>query len=129
MAAAAGQDDPKKQYILVPDDHTLANLPCPICHEPFEKSYDDTISDWVWKDAIKVGSRVYHASEYADMKKDGGSTPLRTATPDSVLGKRKAAVGFVRIPPCNFEESTDLCVQGDDLNATRLKVSKDIISV
>lgn len=96
-AAAAAQNDPKNQYILVPDDHTLANLPCPICHEPFEKSYDDAISDWVWKDAVKVGSRVYHASEYADMKKDGGNTPLRIATPDSVLGKRKAAVSAPHI--------------------------------
>ena len=96
-AAAAAQNDPKNQYILVPDDHTLANLPCPICHEPFEKSYDDAISDWVWKDAVKVGPRVYHASEYADMKKDGGNTPLRTATPDSVLGKRKAGVSAPNI--------------------------------
>ncbi|KAL8791368.1 MAG: hypothetical protein Q9195_005906 [Heterodermia aff. obscurata] len=96
-AAASAQNDPKNQYILVPDDHTLANLPCPICHEPFEKSYDDAISDWVWKDAVKVGSRVYHASEYADMKKDGGNTPLRTATPDSVLGKRKAGVSAPNI--------------------------------
>ena len=104
-AAAAAQNDPKNQYILVPDDHALANLPCPICHEPFEKSYDDSISDWVWKDAVKVGSRVYHASEYADMKKDGGNTPARTATPDSVLGKRKAGVSNRSLLPGTCEHS------------------------
>ena len=41
-------------------------------------------------DAIKLGNRVYHASCHAEIKKDGGSTPLRTSTPDSVLGKRKS---------------------------------------
>ena len=44
-------------------------------------------------DAIKIGARIYHGSCYAELKKDGGNTPLRTsrtATPESVLGKRKA---------------------------------------
>ena len=96
-AAGVAPDDPKNQYILVPGDHSLANLPCPICQEPFEQTYDSGISDWVWRDAVKVGSRVYHASEYADMKKEGGSIPFRVATPDSVLGKRKAAVSVVSL--------------------------------
>ena len=43
-------------------------------------------------DAVKIGTRVYHASCYSELKKDGGNTPLRTGTPDSVLGKRKAEV-------------------------------------
>ena len=43
-------------------------------------------------DASKIGNRIYHASCHAEVKKDGGSTPLRINTPDSVLGKRKADV-------------------------------------
>lgn len=93
-AAEAAQKDPKNQYILVPDDHALANAPCPICQEHFQKSYDDSISDWVWKDAVKVGTRVYHASEYVELKSEGGNTPMRTSTPDSVLGKRKGGGGI-----------------------------------
>ena len=91
-AAEAAQKDPKNQFILVPNDHALAKAPCPICREPFEKSYDDSISDWVWRDAIKIGSKVFHASEYAELKSDGGHTPNRISTPDSVLGKRKPEV-------------------------------------
>lgn len=45
-------------------------------------------------DAIKIGARVYHASCHAEVKKEGGSTPLRTLTPESVLGKRKSGVCF-----------------------------------
>jgi len=51
------------------------------------------VQDWIWQDAAKVGNRVYHASCYAEVTKDGparASTPQRTGTPDSVLGKRKA---------------------------------------
>ena len=49
-------------------------------------------------DAVRIGGRVYHASCYADFKRDGSATPMpreRTATPDSVLGKRKAQVSAV----------------------------------
>lgn len=41
-------------------------------------------------DAIKLGARVYHASCHSEIKKAGGNTPMRTSTPESVLGKRKA---------------------------------------
>jgi len=98
-AAEAAQKDPKNKFILVPSDHALANAPCPICQEPFEKSYDDSISDWVWKDAVKIGTRVYHASEYAELKSDGGHTPNRTSTPDSVLGKRGREVSVASDHP------------------------------
>ena len=54
-------------------------------------------------DAVKLGGRVYHASCHAEVKKEGGNTPLRTGTPDSVLGKRKAGVG-TRLLVCEFGE-------------------------
>ena len=84
--------DPKSKYIPVPTDQTLANLPCPICQEKFTASYNEEVSDWVWMDAIKIGPRVYHASCHSEVKKTRSreSTPTRTDTPDSVLGKRKA---------------------------------------
>lgn len=109
-AAEAAQKDPKNKFILVPSDHALANAPCPICQEPFEKSYDDSISDWVWKDAVKIGTRVYHASEYAELKSDGGHTPNRTSTPDSVLGKRgrevSATYGYPSALGCSTSTKT-----------------------
>ncbi|KAL9635084.1 MAG: hypothetical protein Q9164_003686 [Protoblastenia rupestris] len=84
--------DPKSKYIPVPTDQTLANLPCPICQEKFTASYNEEVSDWVWMDAIKIGPRVYHASCHSEVKKTRSreNTPVRTDTPDSVLGKRKA---------------------------------------
>lgn len=54
--------------------------------------WKEEVQDFVWIDAIKIGSKVYHASCYSDLKRDGGNTPSRISTPDSVLGKRKAEV-------------------------------------
>ncbi|KAL9588227.1 MAG: hypothetical protein Q9203_002957 [Teloschistes exilis] len=103
-AAEAVKNDPKHKRVPVPSDPALSNAPCPICQEKFEPSWDDESQDFVWRDAIQIGSRVYHASCHAEVRKDGASTPIRTGTPDSVLGKRKAGVL--------------------DLNATRSKVPR-----
>lgn len=92
-AAEAAKNDPKNKSIPVPSDLTLRSAPCPICQEKFEPSWDDENQDFVWRDALRIQNRVYHASCHAEIKKDGGNTPMRTGTPDSVLGKRKAAVG------------------------------------
>ncbi|OJJ44181.1 hypothetical protein ASPZODRAFT_72366 [Penicilliopsis zonata CBS 506.65] len=94
--SAAAKKSLPKQWIRAPNDAALRNTPCPICQEKFESTWSEDVQDWIWQDAIKVGNRVYHASCYAEVTKDGpaparGSTPLgRTGTPDSVLGKRKA---------------------------------------
>jgi len=90
---------PPKQWIRAPNDATLRNTPCPICQEKFESTWSEEVQDWIWEDAVKVGNRVYHASCYAEVTKDGttpaagrGTPSARTGTPDSVLGKRKAEV-------------------------------------
>ncbi|EED15048.1 mRNA cleavage factor complex component Pcf11, putative [Talaromyces stipitatus ATCC 10500] len=93
----AAKKQPQKQWIRAPNDVALRNAPCPICQEKFESTWSEDVQDWIWQDALKVGNRVYHASCYAEVTKDGSATaaragtPLaRTGTPDSVLGKRKA---------------------------------------
>ncbi|KAJ5885629.1 hypothetical protein N7504_011465 [Penicillium tannophilum] len=98
-AAGADSNDtkkgPPKQWIRAPNDAVLRNTPCPICQEKFESTWSEEVQDWIWQDAITVNSRIYHASCYDEVTKDGPAprsfTPqARTATPDSVLGKRKA---------------------------------------
>ncbi|RVX66780.1 hypothetical protein B0A52_08973 [Exophiala mesophila] len=94
----------KVDFVRAPTDPVLRSLPCPIDQEPFKSEWSEEVQDFIWKDAIFVGGRYYHASCYAEVSKgrerdrdrDGLSTPVppgtgRTATPDSVLGKRKAA--------------------------------------
>lgn len=92
---SAAEKGPHKQWIRAPNDAALRNTPCPICQEKFESTWSEEVQDWIWQDATKVGSRVFHGTCYAEVTKDGrGNTPLgRTGTPDPVLGKRKAEVG------------------------------------
>ncbi|KAJ5584124.1 mRNA cleavage factor complex component Pcf11 [Penicillium hispanicum] len=94
VEGTASQQGPPKPWIRAPNDATLRNTPCPICQEKFESTWSEEVQDWIWQDAVKVSTRVYHASCYAEVTKDGppprSSTPqARTGTPDSVLGKRK----------------------------------------
>ncbi|KAA8647511.1 putative mRNA cleavage factor complex component Pcf11 [Aspergillus tanneri] len=93
--STAAKKGPPRPWIRAPNDATLRNTPCPICQEKFESTWSEDVQDWIWQDAVKVGNRVYHASCYEEVTKDG-PTPLRrgtpsgrTGTPDSVLGKRK----------------------------------------
>lgn len=94
--AAGAQKTQKQQYVHVPNDLVLRNAPCPICQEKFESTWSEEAQDWIWQDAVQVGHRIYHASCYEEVAKDGhGCTSRapsvrRSDTPDSVLGKRKA---------------------------------------
>jgi pre-mRNA cleavage complex 2 protein Pcf11 len=79
----------------------LADQPCPICKEKFHSEWDEEKEDWVWKNAIQVGGKIYHASCYAESRGKvgvqgvGSSSASRSGTPQpseslgSILGKRK----------------------------------------
>ncbi|KAI9894796.1 MAG: hypothetical protein M1814_000015 [Vezdaea aestivalis] len=90
LSGLAAKKDPKKQWIPVPDDPTMANLHCPICQEKFETVWLDEAQEWVWMDAVRVGGRIFHASCHEEAAKDREATPARNGTPESLLGKRKA---------------------------------------
>jgi pre-mRNA cleavage complex 2 protein Pcf11 len=74
----------KAQYVAVPDDPVAAHAVCPICQEKFEMKWLDEAQEFVWMDAVRVGSRVYHASCRAETR----DSP---APETGVLGKRKNA--------------------------------------
>lgn len=96
-ANATISSKPQVQYIRVPDRDDNTNSVCPICQEKFETKWLDEAQEWVWMDVTKVGGRAYHASCYAEVTKESvGTVPLYggglRATPDRILGKRKAEV-------------------------------------
>ena len=91
----------EQDFVRTPSDPVHRNAVCPIDQEPFKSEWSSDIQDFIWRDAVKVGDKYYHASCYREAVKSKdvvqtvrSSTPLglghrRTATPDSVLGKRK----------------------------------------
>ncbi|KAL9106926.1 MAG: hypothetical protein Q9227_008112 [Pyrenula ochraceoflavens] len=106
--SAAAKNIKKEAFVKVPQDLNLRNQPCPVCQEKFDSTWSDQEQEFIWRDAIKIGQRIFHDSCYREVTKDrekgtiggtpkigGGGTAQgqrtsRTSTPDSVLGKRKA---------------------------------------
>lgn len=105
----ASTDSAKKKeqdFVRTPSDPAYRNATCPIDQEPFKSEWSEDVQDFIWRDAVKVGDKYYHASCYKEIVKPretaqtlavprtgtplGGIGHRRTATPDSVLGKRKA---------------------------------------
>lgn len=95
-AAGSSAKAPKRQYIPVPSDPVLKNLPCPICQENFKQIYLDDAGDWVWEDAINAGGRVYHASCHQEVTGGSATAMYARSTPEPVLGKRKAEVSLLK---------------------------------
>ena len=98
-----------EDYVRAPSEPTLRGEPCPIDLEPFKSEWNEELQDFIWKDAVSIAGRYYHASCYREYmhgrEKDkdhaGTITPIgagRTSPPDSVLGKRKAEVGSNDVP-------------------------------
>lgn len=107
------------QYIRVPDRDDKTNSICPICQEKFETKWLDEAQEWVWMDVLKVGGRAFHATCYAEVTKESiGSVPLyggsSRATPDRVLGKRKAEVWILSQTKAVFSPSESVLTRGQD---------------
>lgn len=116
----------KIAFIPVPNDPALRNLPCPICQELFESTWSEEAQEWIWTDAVKKGTRVYHDSCYREVTKEGEASAAaaasaataaknevkRQGTPDSVLGKRKAEVCVLLLEDSKVEHDANqrLCL-------------------
>jgi hypothetical protein len=74
---------------------------------------------------LKVGGRIYHASCHAEATKDGGGTPARDTTPDSVLGKRKAEVSSEKLRGMISKLTR---AQENDLSGIRSKIKTEPVA-
>lgn len=109
---AGGKQAAKVAWIPVPAGAGSTGV-CPICQEQFKPIWLDEAQEWVWMDAVRVGSRVYHASCHAEATRGAESQPPAAArrggagggggasgarrTPDRGFGggrKRKAEVSL-----------------------------------
>lgn len=91
---------PQDQFLRAPAGVT--RLTCSVCQEEMRSSYSDELQDWVFMNAVYYNGKPAHATCVEEMKKPmGGGGALaaalsaagqrqRSATPESMLGKRKA---------------------------------------
>ncbi|TKA68761.1 hypothetical protein B0A55_07413 [Friedmanniomyces simplex] len=101
VAKKLKQKGPEDQYLRAPAGVT--RLTCSVCQEEMKSSYSDELQDWVFMNAVYYNGKPAHATCVEEMKKPltGGAGALaaalsaagqrqRSATPESMLGKRKA---------------------------------------
>ena len=60
-----------KLKVHVPTSEHLLNLPCPICQEKFKSVWDSEEEEWVWKNALEVKGRIFHATCHAESERSG----------------------------------------------------------
>lgn len=75
----------EQDWVRAPTDHGVR---CPIDQEGWKSEWSEELQEFVWRDAVMVGGRYYHASCYRDLIKTQTQERDRVNTPDSVLGKR-----------------------------------------
>lgn len=64
-------EDLMKKYVRVPSEPSKAKSPCPICQEQFETTWNDDIEEWVYRNAVEVGGRIFHATCYSESNQGG----------------------------------------------------------
>jgi pre-mRNA cleavage complex 2 protein Pcf11 len=112
QAALKAKKGPQDQSIRAPAGMTKNT--CNICFEEMKSSYSEDLQDWIFTNATVHNGRIVHATCLAEMSKGQGGAGAgagagqvpsslaaalasvsggrreRSATPDSLLGKRKA---------------------------------------
>ncbi|KAL7310168.1 mRNA 3' end processing factor, variant 2 [Mucor circinelloides] len=78
----SGEDaiDPNLYTVIMPDDDI--RKPCAICGERFIDFWNDDEEEWMYKNAILVDGKIYHATCHADAVKSGTLVEADTNMPD-----------------------------------------------
>ena len=48
----------RTHFVVVPAGDEARTISCPICKEVFKAEFNEDDEDWIWKNAVKVESRV-----------------------------------------------------------------------
>lgn len=53
-----------KKHVVVPESAVDMSFQCPICKENVTGLYDEELGEWVWKNAMEVNNKYFHATCY-----------------------------------------------------------------
>jgi len=67
-AAAAAEREVKLRamFVVVPPGDESKSVTCPICRETLQNEFLEEDEEWVWKNAVQVKGKVYHATCHAE---------------------------------------------------------------
>lgn len=53
-----------RKHVVVPESAVDMSFQCPICKENVTGLYDEELGEWVWKNAMEVNNKYFHATCY-----------------------------------------------------------------
>ncbi|RSH87338.1 hypothetical protein EHS25_003247 [Saitozyma podzolica] len=80
----------QNRWVKVPSDPAKAARPCPICKEPFKSEWSDEEETWIWKNAVEVDGKIYHATCRQAMLNARRLAKIKTADGTRSLSKSKS---------------------------------------
>ncbi|KAI0322485.1 hypothetical protein OF83DRAFT_734251 [Amylostereum chailletii] len=84
----------RSQFVVVPAGDEAKSIACPVCKETLKAEFNEDDEDWVWKNAMKVDDRIFHATCHAEalssasslasrLRQDAAQGRSRSRTPES----------------------------------------------
>ncbi|KAG6856339.1 hypothetical protein H0H87_005457 [Tephrocybe sp. NHM501043] len=126
----------RAKFIVVPSGAEAKQIACPICKETFKSEFSEEEEDWVWKNAVTVDERVFHATCQAEaaastntlvarLRTELGTGRSRSATPEASL-LRSTPPPMLRDPSKSPLKSPPL--SPSQLAGTKRKVEDDSVA-
>ncbi|KAG8880765.1 hypothetical protein FRB97_000558 [Tulasnella sp. 331] len=56
----------RASYVVVPPGDEAKSIKCPICKESLKTEFLEDDEDWVWRNAVSIKGKIYHATCHAD---------------------------------------------------------------
>jgi len=78
----------RARYVVVPPGDEAKHVTCPICKEAFKSEFNEEDEEWIWKNALKVDDKIYHATCHAEALLTNGSLSARLR--QGFMGSRSA---------------------------------------
>jgi len=65
------------RFVVVPPGDEAKHVTCPICKEVFKSEFNEDDEEWIWKNALKIDDKIYHATCHAEALVGSGSLTAR----------------------------------------------------
>ncbi|KAG6873743.1 hypothetical protein C0995_011562 [Termitomyces sp. Mi166 len=124
----------RSKFIIVPPGAEANQLSCPVCKEALKSEFSEEEEDWVWRNAVMVDDRVYHATCHAEAAASTNTLAARLRT-ELATGRSRSATpegSISRTPPLRtmLRESSESpskspSISPSQLAGTKRKVDED----
>ncbi|KAG6869287.1 hypothetical protein C0993_000040 [Termitomyces sp. T159_Od127] len=80
----------RAKFIVVPPGAEAKQISCPICKETFKSEFSEEEEDWIWRNAVTIDDRVYHATCHAEAAASTNTLAARLRT-ELTTGRSRSA--------------------------------------